>query len=132
MSSTSPISPRPPGAAQPLVAVVCSVPMIFEALRETLAAFADVQVFPARAGTAGLLRSIRPAAVVVDNDEDRGDAEAVARELDFSLVHLALAERRVCVFRDGAWSVASEEDEVRAETVRDAIAAGLFAKGHAR
>jgi len=125
------LTTREAGSTNPLVVVVCGVPMIAEALRETLASFADVQFFPARRGTGGLLRSIRPSAAVVDNDDDRAEAEEVARELRFPLVHIALAERRVRVYRDGGWQLAGEDDGVRAETVRDAIAAGLFAKGSA-
>ena len=115
--------------AQPLVAVVSSVPVIFEALREALSAFAEVQSFPSRSRAASLLRSIRPAAVVIDADEDLADAEAVAREQDFSLVHLELAHHRVRVFRDGQWSVAA--NGVSPELVRDVIAAKLFGRGHA-
>ena len=127
--SATPTSGR--SRAQPLVAVVSSVPVIFEALRETLGAFAEVQSFPSRARVASLLRSIRPAAVVVDADEDLADAEAVAREQDFSLVHLELARHRVRVFRDGEWNVAANGKEISPETVRDLIAAGLFARGSA-
>lgn len=129
--SNAPLTPEKneATAAQPLVAVVSNVPMIFEALRELLCVFADVQPFPSRLGTAGLLRSIRPAAVVVDSDEDAAAAEEVAREQNFSLVHLALAKRRVRVFRRGEWSITDDGDEVRPETVRDLIAAALFARG---
>jgi hypothetical protein len=123
------LTPHEAASTSPLVVVVCSVPMIVEALRETLATFADVQSFPARTGTAGLLRSIRPAAAVVDNNDDRAEAEDVARELGFPLVHISLTQRRIRVFRGGEWHVAGVDDAVRPETVRDAIAAGLFAKG---
>jgi hypothetical protein len=117
--------------AQPLVAVVSSVPVIFEALRETLGAFAEVQSFPSRSRAASLLRSIRPAAVVVDADEDLADAEAVAREQNFSLVHLELGLHRVRVFRDGRWNVAANGKEISPEIVRDLVAAGIFARGDA-
>jgi hypothetical protein len=117
--------------ALPLVAVVSNVPVIFEAMREALGAFAEVQLFPSRSRVASLLRSIRPAAVVVDADEDLADAEAVAREQDFSLVHLELSHPRVRVFRDGQWNIAANGKEVSPEIVRDLIAAGLFARGSA-
>jgi hypothetical protein len=116
--------------AQPLVAVVSSVPLVFEALRDALSAFAEVQSFPSRSRAASLLRSIRPAAVIVDADEDLSDAETVAREQDFSLVHLELAHHRVRVFRDGKWNVAANGKEVSPEIVRDLVAAGIFARGN--
>ena len=118
------------GRSYPLVAVVSSVPMIFEALRDALGVFADVQSFPARRGTDGLLRSIRPAAVVVD-DEDLAEAQAVAQEVGFALVHLALAEGCVRVLRGGTWIIVDEDGGLKPETVRDVVAAGLFAKDDA-
>jgi len=131
MSATAETSVRTGGRTQPLVAVVSSVPMVFEALRDTLGGFADVQSFPAQRGTAGLLLSIRPDAAVVDEDEDILEAQAAAQELGFVLVHLALAQGRVRVLRDGEWVVVDEGGGLRPEAVRDVIAAGLFARGQA-
>lgn len=131
MSVTAATTERAAGRAHPLVAVVSSVPMIFEALREALGVFAEVQSFPGNRGTAGLLRSIRPAAVVVDDDEDLAEAQTVAQELGFSLVHLALADRCVRVLRGDTWVVVDEDGGLRPETVRDVVAAGLFAKDDA-
>jgi len=128
MSGAAAETERPAGRRQPLVAVVSSVPMIFEALRDTLGLFADVQSLPAQDGTVGFLRSIRPAAVVVDDEAVLAEARDAAEELGFLLVHLSLADGRVRVFRDGAWAAVDEGDGLRPETVRDVVAAGVFSR----
>jgi hypothetical protein len=116
------------GRELPLIAVICSVPVVYEALREALEPIADVRVFPADDGTAGLLRSMRPDAAIVDNDDGADQAEPVARELDFSLVHLALRQRYLRVFRDGAWHAGDSRDGFTAEAVRNIIAGGLYGR----
>jgi len=123
-AATEPVA----GRTRPLVAVVSNVPMIFEGLREELGVFAEVQSFPAHAGAAGLLRSIRPAAAVVDDEDVLAAVEVVARELAFSLVHLALADGCVRTLRDGRWVVVDCEGGLRPETVRDVVAADVFAR----
>lgn len=131
MSATAATSLRTDGRTRPLVAVVSSMPMVFEALRDALGGFADVQSFPAQRGTASLLLSIRPDAAVVDEDEDLLEAESAARQLGFVLVHLALAQGSVRHLRDGEWVVVDEGGGLRPEAVRDVIAAGLYARGQA-
>ena len=65
------------GTALPLVAVVCSVPMIFEALREQRGAFADVQSFSAHNGPPGLLRSLRDGEWTLTDDGEGVRVETV-------------------------------------------------------
>jgi len=113
---------------QPLVAVVCSVPMVFEALRDALESIASVRVFPADEGIAGLLRSVSPDAVIVDNDEEAQRAEPIARELGIELVHLGLLEHYVRVFRDGSWQAADHGDGVSTDSVRNIVARGLYGR----
>lgn len=121
-------APALTGRAQPLVAVVCSVPVVFEALRDTLESIASVRVFPADDGVAGLLRSISPDAVVVDSDGVAQSAEPVARELGIALVHLGVHERFLRVFQDGFWQAADHDGSVSAETVRNVVAGGLYGR----
>jgi hypothetical protein len=106
--------------------------MVFEALRDALESIASVRVFPADDGIAGLLRSVSPDAVIVDNDEEARRAEPVARELGIALVHLGLHERYVRVFRDGGWHAADQGDGLSPETVRNIVAGGLYGRGRAR
>ena len=120
------------GRAQPLVAVVCSVPVVFEALRDALEAIASVHVFPADEGIAGLLRSVSPDTVVVDREAEAERAAPVARELGIPLVHLGLHERSVRVFRDGLWQATDHGDSFSAEAVRNVVAGGLYGRREAR
>ena len=62
---------------QPLVAFLYSVPLLHEALLSTLDSIADIQAFPAgRGDVTGLLRSVGPDAILVD---DSSEADASAR-----------------------------------------------------
>jgi hypothetical protein len=117
---------------QPLVAVVCAVPLVYEALRDVLGQVARVQFFPASRGTAGLLRWVQPDAVVVDDDAEVEDASAFARERDLPLVHLSLRERQVRVLSKGVWLQASNGDGSgpTPETVRDIVAGSLYGRRH--
>lgn len=116
---------------QPLVAVVCSVPMIFEALHDALHPIANVRSFPAKRGTAGLLRSVRPDAVIVDDDDEVADAELFAREFDLPLVHVSVRDSQIRVLQDGVWVRAGNGDAATPESVRNAVAGGLFARRRA-
>jgi hypothetical protein len=115
----------PATGGRPLVAVVAAVPIVGEALVEALEAIAEVRSFPSGRRTSGLLRFVLPDAVVVDSDAEAREVEPLARELDFSVVHVGLRERYVRVFRDGSWHQYSVEDGFTAESVRDIVAAGL-------
>lgn len=120
------------GAAErPLVAVVCAVPLLFEGLRHALGEVARVQFFPAAHETAGLLRWIRPDAVIVDDDATAESASRFARELGVPLLHLSVRERRVRVFESGTWLAAADSDDATPETVRDVLAGSLYARRHA-
>ena len=102
--------------------------MVFEALRDALESIASVRVFPADEGIAGLLRSVSPDAVIVDNDEEAQRAEPIARELGIELVHLGLLEHYVRVFRDGSWQAADHGDGVSTDSVRNIVARGLYGR----
>jgi hypothetical protein len=111
--------------ARPFVAVVCRVPMVGEALRDTLSAFATVEFFPAHDGTEGLLRSVRPDAVVVDSDEEAAAVAPIADELGLAVVHVSLKDEQVRVLEDGRWRPVHAATP---EAVRDAVAGLLFGR----
>lgn len=121
------------GAAErPLVAVVCAVPLVFEGLREALDQVARVQFFPAARGTSGLLRWVKPDAVVVDDETEAEDASVLAREHDLPLVYVSIRDQQVQVFRNGVWSKAADgEASATPEVVRDVVAGSLYGRRHA-
>src|SRR5205823_13129311 len=91
-------------SAQPLVAVVCAVPLLVEAVDAALESVAEVRAFPARGGdVAGLLRWLQPDLVIVDSDESAIEAAVVAEECGLPLVHISVRERALRVFRNGTW-----------------------------
>jgi hypothetical protein len=117
---------------QPLVAVVCAIPLVYEALRDVIGEVARVQFFPASRGTAGLLRWVQPDAVVVDDDGEAEDAATFARERDLPLVHVSLRERQVRIFNKGVWLKATNGDGgPTPETVRDILAGSLYGRRNA-
>jgi hypothetical protein len=110
---------------KPLVVAVCSVPLVHEALAAALEGFADVQPFPAgRGDTAGLLGSLRPAAVVVDSDEEAAQAETYARECDCPVVHLSLRQQTMRLFRGQGWE--EEPTGVSPDAIRNLLVGELF------
>jgi hypothetical protein len=114
------------GAREPLVAVLYSVPLLFEAISSSLEEIAEVHGFPARRGDpVGLLRALAPDAVVVD---DPVEAEAVsgwAEEQDVPLVHVRLLERKLRLLRHGEWQ---ESIGASADAIRNVIAGSLYAR----
>ena len=81
---------------QPLVAFLYSVPLLHEALLSTLDSIADVQAFPAgRGDVTGLLRSVKPDAIVVDDADEADEARGWAkRHHDAARAHLVCVTRR--------------------------------------
>jgi hypothetical protein len=108
----------------PLVAVVCAAPLLAEALSAAFEGVADVLPVPAgRTDLAGLLESLRPAGVVVD---DHGDAEAAAfysRRFGAPLLHVQLRDSTLAVWRPTGWQPAGPT--VSAEHVRNIALAGI-------
>src|SRR5690348_9136272 len=113
---------------QLLIAVVCTVPMVFEGLRDELASIAEVRAFPARHGTSDLLRLVEPDIVVVDCDEEAEDAVPFANEYGLPLVHVAVRDGQLRVYKDGVWRSAGGAEGATPEMVRNVVAGGLFAR----
>ena len=112
------------GLTGPLIAAICAVPLLVEALTAALDGIAEVQSFPAgRSGTDGLLRSVRPDGVVVDNDEGAEHAAAYARESGAPLVHVQLAAQNLRVLTDGSWGVVADASP---ESIRNVLVAALY------
>jgi hypothetical protein len=113
---------------RPLIAVVCAVPLLGEAMSSALE-FAEVHAFAARAGDiGGLLQWLHPDAVIVDNDASADDATAFAREHDMPVIHISLPERELRLFRAGEWEVVAGGDGPTVEAIRNVVAGVLFAR----
>jgi hypothetical protein len=111
---------------EPLVAVICRIPLLCEALTGALDGIAKVRQFGASQGdTAGLLRWLRPDAVVVDSDAVADTAAAVARETNTPVVKISYGRSAVRVFSDGEWEE-PVEGAASAESVRNILVGHLF------
>jgi hypothetical protein len=110
-----------------VVAVVYTVPLLCEALSGVLDEIAELRTFPARGDTPGLLRSLRPDAVVVDSTREADAAEAYAREARVPLVHVVLKARRLRLYRDGVWHD-SDGGTATPEGIRNYLIAGIFGR----
>ena len=122
---------RPGSGGLPLVAVVCAVPILAEALSAILEGIAEVRSFPARCGdTAGLLRSLNPDAIVVDTADEAEAAAPVANESGLALVHVLLRERKLRVLGAGGWE---ERDNGGAspEAIRNILVGAIYGSGRA-
>jgi hypothetical protein len=114
--------------ARPLVAVVCTVPLLGEAMMSALD-FAEVRSFSERGGdVAGLLEWLRPDAVVVDSAAGAESAARIASEQGVPLVHVSIRERALSVFHDGNWHRLTDGDGPTPEAIRNVIAGALFAR----
>lgn len=111
---------------QPLVAFLYSVPLLHEALLSTFDSIADVQAFPAgRGDVTGLLRSVKPDAIVVDDADEADEAQSWAKRHQIPLVHISLRDQRIRVLRDGSWE---ETAGTGAETIRNVLAGSLYGR----
>jgi hypothetical protein len=110
----------------PRVAFIYSVPLLREELSSVLGDIAEVQSFPAgRGDTVGLLRSVQPDAVVVDNPEEAEEARPWTKRHGLPLVQIALSEQKVRVLRNGAWE---ESPGTSAESIRNVLAGSIYGR----
>ncbi len=122
---------RQAGRERPLVAVVCSVPLVGEAVHAALE-FAEVLSFSERGGDVdGLLRWLRPDALVVDSDATAAAASAYAQKHELPVLHIGVRSGELRLYRAGAWEHVGNGDGPTPESVRNVIAGALYARGGA-
>ena len=109
----------------PLVAVVSTVPLLSEAVRDALDPIARVTWFPSGPDLPGLLRSLRPDAVVVDTDTAAAEAAQLAATSDLPLVHVSLDADRVRLLHHGAWTDGADDS---ARSIRNLLVGALYGK----
>jgi hypothetical protein len=119
---------RPSERTRPFVAVVCVVPLLGEAMRSALE-FADVQIFAARGGDLdGLLRWLRPDALIVDSDDAADQATGYARETSLPVLHVSVREHALRLLRAGAWEDVGNGSGPDPEMIRHVVAGVVFAR----
>jgi hypothetical protein len=114
--------------ARPLVAVVCGVPLLGEAMQSALD-FAEVRLFSEKGGdVAGLLEWIRPDAVVVDTHDGAEAAAPYALAQQRPLLHIGVRERELRLFHQGEWRHVGNGEGPTPEAIRNVVAGALFAR----
>jgi hypothetical protein len=117
------------GDTRPLVAVICSIPLLGEAMIAALE-FAEVRTFAAGGGDVeGLLGWLHPDALIVDSNAGAAAAASYALEHDLPLLRVSLRERSLHLFRVGEWELVSNGDGPTPEAIRNIVAGSLFARG---
>jgi hypothetical protein len=114
----------------PLVALVCSVPLIGEGILPELE-FAEVHSFKGERDTAGLLRSLEPDLVIVDSSADAREASAYALDRDSAVLHISVRSRTLRLYQRGVWKQVGATGAATPESVRNVAAGTLFARGAA-
>jgi len=115
------------GREQPRIALLYTVPLVCEALSSALENIADVQSFPAgRGDVVGLLQSLRPDAVIVDDAAEADEVQRWTSPQRLPLVHISLRERKLRLLRDGIWE---ETDGTSAEAVRNLLTGSIYGRG---
>jgi hypothetical protein len=113
---------------QPLVVVVCGVPVLGEALEGALEALAECKVVAAQQpDLAGLLRSLQPDAIVVD---DEGEAEAAAAYSRFAripVLYVPPSGQLLRVLDNGRWEELVDYD-ASPESIRNLVAGELYGR----
>jgi hypothetical protein len=118
-------------AGQPLVAFVCRAPVLSEALAASLALVADVRSFPAgRPDPEGLVRALRPDALVVDDVDEAERLAPYARGAQTPLVLIAAETDELRVLGPAGWDVVSRGDGI--EGIRNLLVAQLFGRARTR
>jgi hypothetical protein len=127
------VDPSVEARTRPLVAVICSVPLLAEAIGSALE-FAEVRSFSDRGGDiAGLLYWLRPDAVVVDSEAAASEAATFALEHPVPVLHIAVREQQLRLFVTGEWEYVADSEGASPESIRNVIAGSLFAReGRAR
>ena len=113
---------------RPLVALICRVPLIAEAISSALEEIAEVRVFPGdRGGTDGLLRSLDPDGVVVDSPREAAEAAGFALERGVPLLEVSLVEQRLRVLGPDGWE-ADGEAAATPEAIRNVLVGRILGR----
>jgi hypothetical protein len=122
------VRPQPGGEQKPLIAVLCAIPLLGEAMSSALE-FAEVRTFAANGGDVeGLLGWLRPDVLVVDSHASADAAAAYAREHELPVVHVSPRDRTLHLFRRGEWEQVSHGEGPTPEAIRNVVAGALFAR----
>ena len=113
---------------EPLVVAVVAVPLLGEAMTAALEGLAECKVIPARQPElGGLLKSLQPDAIVVDDEEEAAVAATYARFARVPVIRVSIRDSRVQVLEDGIW-IRPEEHDASPETIRNLVAAGIYGR----
>ena len=93
--------------------------------------FAEVRSFSASGDVAGLLRALRPDALIVDSDAAAKAAAEFATNNELPVIHICVRGGTLRLFRGGEWEQISNCDGPTPEAIRNVIAGALFARGSA-
>jgi hypothetical protein len=112
----------------PLVLVVSAVPVLREALADSLDEIAEVRGIPAdRRDTGGLLRWLGPDAVVVDSHSDADEAAEFALESGTPLIRISYEAEKVHVLGSSGW-IEPEGAGLAPEDIRNIVVGLLFGR----
>jgi hypothetical protein len=114
----------------PLVALVCRVPLLAEAVAGALAGIAEIRTFPVHPGeTASLLSSLEPNAIVVDDEAEADEAAPFARGSHTPLVHISVKPPQVRVLREVGWeTVGTGAAAASPESLRNLVVASIYGR----
>ena len=111
---------------QPLVAILCSVPLIGVALCDALEGVAACKVISAHeSDIGGLLLSLRPNAIVVDDAEMADVASRFGRFVDVAVVDVSPRTGDARVLSAGTWSTL-DDDDTTPEGIRNIVAGAIY------
>jgi hypothetical protein len=111
-----------------VVAIISTTPILCEALADVFESIGEVRVFSAHSGdTGGLLRALRPDAVVIDTEELE-DATGFARDSGATLLHVSLVDSTLRSWNGEGWTQI-ENDGWSAESIRNALIGAMYHRG---
>ena len=115
-----------PPPTLPVIAVLCRVPLVAEALTGAFEGMGEVRSLPANDGdTAGVLRWLRPDAVIVDDERAAQSAAPYVATEGGLLVHVSIADGTVRVFEDESWELA-DLDGTTPDAIRNLVIGSLL------
>ena len=117
-------------AVKPFVVVLSRVPLLTDAIVDAIEGIAEARAFTTKDGdVVGLLRSLRPDAIVVDGYGAAGEAAKYARAGDVPLVYVDLHERKLRVLEADGWR--DESGRPSSESLRNVLAEAIYDRARA-